>query len=159
MAERADATIIATRIRDSASRLALALSQRAQTLFASLRHDRALRERALAGTVFAMIFAGFVGGVDYVITGGPTWNPGGEAPAFVAPPHVRAATTTEPILVGYAPPPPILTAAVDLRDYEMPIEDLLGAPYADFRATAFDPYAAYGESVGGGAKHEETSAF
>jgi hypothetical protein len=113
------------------------------------------RERTLAAAVFALIFVGFVGGVDFVVTGGPSWNPGGEAEAAEWTPqaHVR---TPAPTLVNYAPPPaPLFAPAIDLRDYEIATEDLLGGPGANFRSASldqasfdravFDPYAAYGE--------------
>lgn len=41
------------------------------------RLSRAARERAFAGAVFAAILSVGVWSTDYLITGGPDWNPGG----------------------------------------------------------------------------------
>jgi hypothetical protein len=93
------------------------------------------RERTQAIAAFACIVACTAVSIDYLITGGPDWNPGGAAYAMeVAPSHAR-----EP-----APPPPparlpvlaSLTAlAVDEADYRFTSEELLGGPRS---AVAFD---------------------
>jgi len=102
--------------------------------------DPVARERSLAAGVFALIFAGLVGGVDYVITGGPAWNPNREVQITFAPPqaYVRAPA---PTFTNYTPPPSLPVAeAYDVRDYGTPMEDLLGGPSADFRQASFEAY-------------------
>lgn len=101
----------------------------------SVRANVAVRERALASAVFASIFAFGVLGMDYLITGGPDWNPGGaEAyameipqPTFVTQRPRQATEDTTP------PAPPQLTYVA--IDYSAADADLLGGP--------FDVYATY----------------
>lgn len=88
-----------------------------------------MRERALACATFVAIFGVTIGSVDYLITGGPSWNPGGEAYAYEAPPP--RAEPPSPTLAGYEPPPPPPIYAEDYAIFEyaaMSPEALLGGP-------------------------------
>lgn len=96
------------------------------------------------GTIVAAIMAGGVFGLDYVVTGGPDWNPiGADAPRFEL--VSSAAAAEHPLLpVSYALEPApelpkrvIETAALETYDPNVSANDLLGAPvYA--RAIAAD---------------------
>lgn len=89
--------------------------------------DSVVRERALASAVFAGIFAFGVVSLDYLITGGPDWNPGamGQAYAMELSPHHFAATQTPADRSGSPPP---LRPTVEEIDYSVPTEVLLGGP-------------------------------
>jgi hypothetical protein len=92
------------------------------------RHP-ARRERVKATAAFAFIVAFTAGSIDYLITGGPDWNPGGEAYAMEAPqPRVLAAAAPATLSL---PAPPGLTPAAPLEiDYSWTSEELLGGPDA-----------------------------
>lgn len=111
---------------------AQAVTTRLRHWAASTWRNPAVRERALACATFAAIFAATIGSVDYIITGGPSWNPGGEAYAYEAP-RPRAEPPA-PTFVGYAPPPPPVYA-----------ED-----YAIFEYAAMSPDALLGGPISGG---------
>lgn len=92
-----------------------------------LGHEPALRDRTLAQSVFAAIFAFALGGVDFVITGGPDWNPGAPAIANHAPArHVVAVALATPIME--APPTLVTEEAETLGEATLPTEELLGGP-------------------------------
>jgi hypothetical protein len=91
--------------------------------------NRAVREWTWASATFAAIFGCTLVSVDYVITGGPSWNPGGEAYAYEAP--RQRAEPAPPALVGYEPPPPPPIYAEDYEIFEdaaFTSETLLGGP-------------------------------
>ncbi len=97
----------------------------AQQSWAALRTDPAARDRALGRTVFAAIFGFFVVSVDYLITGGPDWNPGAApAPRVTAQNRVEATVFTP----AFAPPPVLQTASLEAGDYSLTTETLLGGP-------------------------------
>lgn len=108
----------------------------ARRLASKVRCNAALREHALASATFAGILALGAVGLDYVITGGPDWNPGGAqayameiaSPSFV--PRSQPHATEAPNLM----PPHRSLGFVEI-DYSNATEDLLGGPY--------DVYAAY----------------
>lgn len=98
------------------------------------------RERVKATATFAFIFAFAVGSMDYLITGGPDWNPdGGQAYAseYVAPVRLSFATAEAAPLE----PPPTL-AEIDAKsvDYSFTSEDLLGGPVTSAAFDGFDPF-------------------
>lgn len=103
------------------------------------------RRKLRRGAIVAAIAATGILGMDYVLTGGPDWNPiGADAPRFEL---VASAAAAE-----HSPLPPSLAAepapdllehtvtleiAADLHDPNVSADDLLGAPvYA--RAVATD---------------------
>lgn len=97
--------------------------------FTALRTDPAQRERAFAGAVFAGIFAFGAMSVDYLITGGPDWNPGGVAYAMEAPgaPFAQPHMHTRAVADNAEPPPILLTSiSEDVVDYSYTSEELLG---------------------------------
>ena len=98
--------------------------------------DPAKRDRVKAHLAFVLIFGFVVSSVDYLITGGPDWNPAGEAYAmemrgprsYAAP--VRAEQTT---LTATTEEEAALAEEVD---YSFTTETLLGAPDTVFASTA-----------------------
>jgi hypothetical protein len=120
----------------SATRFARRLARRALRRFAGLpgwlattvqaiRSDPNARERASAAAAFALIFSFGMASLDYLITGGPDWNPG----AIAAPlnqPIVTPLTLAPTVAVEPPPTPPM----IELAAYESigPIEELLGGP-------------------------------
>lgn len=103
------------------------------------------RERVLAPAVFAAIFALTLVSVDYLITGGPDWNPGGQAYAY-QPPHQRLAPEPAATFTDYQAPPPAAPQLGDLEvaDYTVSAEDLLGGPQgARFQNASYAPEGSY----------------
>lgn len=94
------------------------------------------QERILATTTFALIFATTLTCVDFLITGAPDWNPGGEAYAMEPVRRVAAAPVSEEELK--TPEVVTLTTALVERriDYSYTSEVLLGGPDADFMSSA-----------------------
>jgi hypothetical protein len=96
---------------------------------AAWRHPK-VRDGAWASATFAAIFGFTLVGVDYIITGGPTWNPGGVAYAYETPtPRMRP--TPAPITIAdEAPPPaPFHDEDYEIFDYAFVGSDaLLGGP-------------------------------
>ncbi len=93
-----------------------------------VRASAPLRERLTATLVFTAIFAFAVASMDYLITGGPDWNPGGQAYAMEVPSMQRAALRPPPqhdLTLHDLTPAPLLVAAVD---YSVATEVLLGGP-------------------------------
>lgn len=88
------------------------------------------------GAIVAAIAAGGLLGFDYVVTGGPDWNPiGADAPRFEL--VASAAASEHPLLPPSfaAEPAPVLLdhtvvveTAVDVHDPNVSADDLLGAP-------------------------------
>ncbi len=118
----------------------LVLSRRAlrrvrAKLSAGLR-NRAVRERSAAAAAFALIAAVLVGSVDYLITGGPDWNPGAAEAAQIAPTPALIAAPVAP-----APAPDPVGAAprfaLEAVDYSVATETLLGGP-TDY-AAVYEP--------------------
>lgn len=102
----------------------------------NVRANVAVRERALASAVFAGIFAFGALGIDYLITGGPDWNPGGaEAYAMEIPQSAAVAPRQSQITQETAPP--VHRSAFSEIDYSVAGEELLGGPdaYALYDAT------------------------
>jgi hypothetical protein len=137
-------------------RCALAAASHARAIVNSVRAVPAARERALATAVFAAIFAFALGSVDYLITGGPDWNPGGMGQAYameVAHPRYRApqsvpAPASEALVLTE-------TVAIEEEDYSIATEELLGGPDAlNYAEAAFYPANASGK--GGAAAAAET---
>jgi hypothetical protein len=85
-----------------------------------------LRERTLAQTVFAGIFMFAAGSFDFILTGGPDWNPG--ATAIAAPMPVRHVAASRPTPVTEAPPAPVEPESITHEEATAPVEDLLGGP-------------------------------
>ncbi|UPT64367.1 MAG: hypothetical protein M0D54_07495 [Hyphomonadaceae bacterium JAD_PAG50586_4] len=111
------------------------------------RHARAFwavpanRERSKASAVFAAIFAFTAVGVDYVVTGGPDWNPGGVAYAM----EISQTQTRGDLVVRAGPLAPTQTTEEDawieigLIDYSFTTETLLGGP--DTVLASYEPFA------------------
>lgn len=93
------------------------------------------QERILATTTFALIFATTLTCVDFLITGAPDWNPGGEAYAMEPVRRIAAPAMLEEMK---APEVVTLTAALVERriDYSHTNEVLLGGPDGDLTAPA-----------------------
>jgi hypothetical protein len=94
-----------------------------QTL-AAYRANPAVRERASALTAFGFIFAFGLMSLDYVVTGGPDWNPGASAAPLehvqVQPQMLSAA--------GYEAPPSLPELELVAFEPEGPVGELLGGP-------------------------------
>ena len=99
------------------------------------------KRRWRRGTIVAAIMAGGVFGLDYVVTGGPDWNPiGADAPRFEL--VASAAAAEHPLLprsIAHEPAPELpervlAEPQVFTRDPNVSANDLLGAPNyaADF---------------------------
>jgi len=95
------------------------------------------RRKLRRGAIVAAIAAFGVGGLDYVITGGPTWNPiGADAPRFelvasaaaAEHPAAAAARAHGAELVRDLPERMAAEAALDTYDPNISANDLLGAP-------------------------------
>lgn len=99
------------------------------------------RERSKASAVFAAIFAFTAAGVDYVVTGGPDWNPGGVAYAM----EINPTQTRGDLVVRAGPLAPTQNAEDDAWieiapiDYSFTTETLLGGP--DTVLAAYEPFA------------------
>lgn len=104
--------------------------RRLHRYYRTLRHDPAARDRAAAVSTFAFIFAFAVLSVDYVVTGGPDWNPDAEAAELPAA-YTRVAVPPPPRLPHAAPPErPAVVEPAEV-DYSLTTEDLLGGPGTD----------------------------
>lgn len=85
------------------------------------------RDRMVAATVFSAIFAVGVVCTDYLITGGPDWNPG----SFDPPRQEYAEFTAAPALPENFEPPPAPVQEEDValfHNANVSADDLLGAP-------------------------------
>jgi hypothetical protein len=74
--------------------------------------------------------------LDYVITGGPDWNPGAQAYAMELR-RLPQAEQPNATVLGFEAPPTQPAAIIAQADYSLATEDLLGAPfdiYADYVA-------------------------
>jgi hypothetical protein len=89
-----------------------------------------VREWALASATFAAIFGVTLASVDYVVTGGPTWNPGGVAYAYEAmPPRMQPGHTPSAVVDEAPPPAPFHDEDYEVFDYAFVGSDaLLGGP-------------------------------
>lgn len=100
----------------------------------ALSRDADVRERFWAAGAFALIFFAFAASVDYLISGGPDWNPTPSEAYAAALPH--AAPAASPVVV-------VTTAALEAKaaaeealeeplveeiDYSVTTETLLGGP-------------------------------
>jgi hypothetical protein len=123
-------------ILDRALRLA---ARRATAFVGRLRGDAAARERLAAAATFAFIFVFAAASVDYVITGGPDWNPGAEAQAAELPAaYAQVVPAPPPRLPDAAPSPPLAPPADAYFDPMATADDLLGGPDAVLPAR-YDP--------------------
>jgi|CXWL01.1.fsa_nt_gi hypothetical protein len=96
-----------------------------------LRRDAAYRERALGIGAFAFIFAFTIASIDYLITGGPDWNPG--APAIVQEAHAATIERDTRIHTRLAPMEMLDVSVPAALEEEIEIatlgaDDLLGGP-------------------------------
>lgn len=90
--------------------------------------DPVRRDRMKARAAFAFIALFTVASIDYLITGGPEWNPGaGEAHAMALP-HSQRVSAPAPAPVIIVEAPPTLTVAHVEPDYSFTDEILLGGP-------------------------------
>lgn len=106
--------------------------------------DPAGRDRVLAAGVFSAIFAVGMASADYVITGGPDWNPG----AFDLPRQEYVELTAAPAIpADYEPPPAPVIDDEPAQFYSASVsaDDLLGGP----RMLQLASYAAPTLSQGG----------
>ena len=90
--------------------------------------DPAKRDRVKAHLAFVLIFGFVVSSVDYLITGGPDWNPAGEAYAMEmrGPRSYAAPVRAEPTALTATAEQE--AAAVEAIDYSFTTETLLGGP-------------------------------
>lgn len=99
------------------------------------------RDRVKMHLAFTLVFALLVTGTDYVVTGGPEWNPGGEAYAMEMPQSQVSAD----LVVRAGPLPPATQDKeeewIELTpiDYSFTTETLLGGP--DTVLAAYEPFA------------------
>lgn len=89
-----------------------------------------LRERVIATGVFAGLALIAAAGLDYIISGGPDWNPNAEAAPYVS---AAVTLTALPDLPYAAPLPAPAPATLDTEAaaplvYAMAAEELLGGP-------------------------------
>lgn len=87
----------------------------------------AKRDRVKAHLAFLLIFAFVVSSVDYLITGGPDWNPAGDAYAMemTGPRSYATPVSAEPTALAAETEETELMAEVD---YSFTTETLLGGP-------------------------------
>ena len=104
------------------------LPRRGYAWLQSLRYDPAARERASATAAFALIFAFGAASLDYLITGGPDWNPGAEAAALGRRPAIAVQALAPSDFVGV--PQLELASLAPMAEAPQPTEDLLGGPDA-----------------------------
>ena len=124
--------------------------RRLQRLYRTLRDDAAARDRAAAVSTFAFIFAFAVLSVDYVVTGGPDWNPDAEAAELPAA-YTRAAVSPPPRLSDAAQrEQPAVVEPAEI-DYSFTTEDLLGGPGTDLASYWSSNTAAQGAPLSPGA--------
>lgn len=138
-----------------AARLTASAVSAARAFLSRWRDDGAYRASAYGVAAFACIFAFTVASLDYLITGGPDWNPG--APAIMQEAH--AATIER---VTQLNPPRIEALEVMATMTPAPLEeevsfallsadDLLGGPDDLFMASGMDalpPYVDYADESG-----------
>jgi hypothetical protein len=101
------------------------LAQRVTALSAT----PAARERALASAVFAGIFVVALGSLDYLITGGPDWNPGGAELQSVQMLERVAATSLHVVAAETPPPAPPVQDAAETAELNGPIAEWASANY------------------------------
>lgn len=123
-------------------------------LAARWRNDAGFRERQFGKVVFSGILALTIVSFDYLITGGPDWNPG--APTFMQEAHAASVERRMPIAVARfeeiaVAPAPIEVVEEDLAAALLSADDLLGGPdaivfaadeRARFQLAAYSPSAA-----------------
>lgn len=136
-----------------AARLAVTTVAALRAFVARWRDDAAYRARAYGVAAFACIFAFTIASLDYLITGGPDWNPG--APAIMQEAH--AATIER---VTQLNPPRIEALEVMATMTPAPLEeevsfallsadDLLGGPdELSMASDALPPYVEYADESG-----------
>lgn len=115
---------IAGRAAREAEPRARALWAAVEARYAAFRADPAAQERALARGIFVAIFAFFFVSVDYLMTGGPDWNP-------AAAPAPRAALQDRVEAAVYVPSftaPPARDSSMTPADFSFTAETLLGGP-------------------------------
>ena len=112
-----------------------------------------VRERALASAVFACIFAFATLSMDYLVTGGPDWNPGG-GESLSAPIVERVAATS--LRIASMEPAPTLPVviAIETADFGGPVGELLGGPDMEWAPVNYETEGAssgeiYGPSDAG----------
>ncbi|MGE0739836.1 MAG: hypothetical protein AB7O98_00725 [Hyphomonadaceae bacterium] len=94
---------------------------------ATAARDPKKRERFWAASTFAIIFTVFAGGVDYVLSGGPEWNPGAAAAPYV--PEVQRVVVAAQAAAEVELPAPVEPIVVhQIADYSFTTETLLGGP-------------------------------
>jgi hypothetical protein len=86
------------------------------------------QERMLATTTFALIFATMLSCVDFLVTGAPDWNPGGEA--YAMEPAHRARMNAAELTAPDEAPALVTASAIERGDYRFTNEVLLGGPDA-----------------------------
>jgi|CXWL01.1.fsa_nt_gi hypothetical protein len=104
--------------------------------------DVAVRERAAACATFALIFVFAAGSMDFLISGGPDWNPG--APR--APQIVRAEVLTTPLLhqeTAWTPPPALPFHDVPEFVDSGRVGELLGGPDMIFASSEYFDSASF----------------
>jgi hypothetical protein len=91
---------------------------------AAYRANPAVRERTSALAAFGFIFAFGLMSLDYVVTGGPDWNPGASAAPLD---HVQARPQMLAV-AAYEAPPSLPEFELAAFEPEGPVGELLGGP-------------------------------
>lgn len=115
------------KVRAAFSKQARRTRRRFERLAAGLNHlrtDPQARERASAMAAFACILAFGAASLDYLITGGPDWNPGAAAAPLAQP----VLTLSRPEAAAYEAPPTLQATLLEEAAFDGPIPDLLGGP-------------------------------
>ena len=95
-------------------------------LYRRVRDDAPFRDRMACVSAFAFIFVFFAASVDYLITGGPDWNPGAEAGELPVAYVQRIAVAPPEFPDAEAPPEQF--QPIEFEDFAYSNESLLGGP-------------------------------
>ncbi len=108
------------------ARLARAGAGKAAHFYKLARENPVVRERIAATSAFAFIFGFLVWSVDFLVTGGPEWNPGAQAAELQAA-YVQVEGPA-PAFADAAPPPMQFEPIALEPDYSISADSLLGGP-------------------------------
>jgi hypothetical protein len=112
------------------------LTRRARVVAWRFKRNSVLRDRTARNVTFALLAAFTIASVDYLVTGGPEWNPG-EAYAMPMPQTPQARTVQRATTPVVEPLPVIEPAELETIDYSVTTETLLGGPEIVF--ASLDP--------------------
>jgi len=98
-------------------------AQRARTFIVRAWRKAVQQEKVLATATFALIFATTISCLDYLVTGAPDWNPGGEAYAMDMVQTEQVVLRARPMSLAPLAPQ---AEQVEMVDYSYTEEVLLG---------------------------------